>query len=649
MPRIESFIAQGAQVQRQGRVQTSGGTGLAKVGSVLQNIGETLADFRDRDDIVQAQLNFERGMIDIDKKYEKDQDFSTVRERRTLDVKNLISSSMQNLSDRATKELQPELDKALLADEVRFNANSTKLEGVARIAKFEENKNLLMNSYIYAASDSELEAAEKKIGTAIDAIQPWLPADKAANFRNQIFSDARYLRASNQVDARVRAGEMFDPKDFLALDPNQVIRLEGKWNDVKRNVLNESRAYYSERIQDHRIVMQNTGKDSGLAKELLGMGNPQLAEKVAKQDGIDRIVYSAVQQANAENHTGSIVDKYNKAAESLSYGEKDSFAAEKQQALDSLEKAKSAEIKGFKSDPMSFVSSYGVTPVEGESLPEFLRRATLKQKELAGDERFDFKVLNLNYKNELQAKLRVAQADNNGPAVAEVLKDLRAFGPYANNALQELGVSGGMHIALDSTSQNAEIISNIDSLKLSEISTEYNKIENITNILGHPYLKMLESKVSVTNNPNIIKYRNDVVLLAHKWIASGRELDDLFAQYNISIGDNVNAVIGTGIDPDEFSQKATKLLTKTDFSSFVSNDNPHKEDILKKLKEEAYLQNAEEGDERIPKGERGYYVANPMNNDSVLRSQETGLPLLFLENEILSTKTSSIFEQIRYR
>src|SRR5690606_6557450 len=110
------------------------------------------------------------------------------------DVKDLSARALEGISEAAKRSLAPEIAKAQLADGVRFDSFAMKREGAHRLNRFEENKSFLMNSYIYAADESELQDAENKIMISVEAVKPFLPADKVAAFSNQIINEAKYLR-----------------------------------------------------------------------------------------------------------------------------------------------------------------------------------------------------------------------------------------------------------------------------------------------------------------------------------------------------------------------------------------------------------------------------------------------------------------------
>jgi len=489
MPVIPQITAQPVAVSASaGRMtpDTSTAQALASAGATLQGIGNAWADIRDRDDIVSAQIAFERGLVDLDKQYQDDNKFGDIRDRRAQDVKDLSARVLDGISEAAKRSLAPEIAKAQLSDSVRFDAFAMKREGAHRLNRFEENKSFLMNSYIYAADEKELADAENKIMISVEAVKPFLPADKVAAFSNQIVNEARYLRASNGIEEQVRSGAKFDPSKYSTLQPEQVVRLQSQWNQTEKNIKAESKAYYNERVQDHRTVMLNLGKDSGLADELLGMGNADLAAKVMAQDKIDRAVYGVLSDAAAVNKSGSIIEKYDRAISSLSYGPQDTMAAEKQQAIDTIKSARAHAIKEFTADPVKVVLESGVTRKDGESLASFSARVMDKQRELAGDVRFPVEVLSKDQQTAFKGEMQAAIDSNDSNKVLDILATLGDFKQYQHQALSELKINNGLHVAMDADPATATRITKLLNVKMpKELNADYKAADNVSKIMGN--------------------------------------------------------------------------------------------------------------------------------------------------------------------
>lgn len=774
MPAIPSFTAQpiGGQVS-QGRVSPSTETaqGLASAGAAIQGIGSALADFRDRDDMVNAQLNYERDVISLNDKYKEllagatsSQEFDAIRESRKNDIADIAAKSLDGVSNRVRRELSPEFEKSKLADGVRFDADATKAEGAFRVNNFEKNKNMLLNKYVYADSESSLADAQNSISRSIDAVSPYLPADKVEGFKNQVMGEAKYLRAKSQVEPRVRAGEEFNASEYASdLEPRQILQLKSDWNNVQKNIIGESNAFYNERIADHRTTMLNKGKDDGLADQMIAQGNYKKAAQIQAQDKIDKIIYDTTLAASAASTTGSINDIYDGAMKVLDYDSGDTMAAEKQKGIDYLESKKGARIKEleadankkqseynklvrqsnaevrqivqdgeknhfavlasegvddgyadrleeaggrkeaervrqldevyreiyyatqetpedgivtanyddalkrlsvvagdpmaakkmqaksdllaarqnsikrFLADPASDAMQMGVVRNEGEPASEYAGRLIAKQHERAGDKNFSAKILSVSQTKAIQQDIQSALDANDSQRVVGMISEIKDYGQYQHQVLSELGLDSSLHVAMDAQNDAmADVIVKLSGMKSAkEVNPEYMAENNVSNILGSDFIQYLTEKIERDPSPQLTEYRASMIGLAHKWIASGRDLNELFSMYNVQDSGRGTVIMSQGINEDDFEDGAENVLMSLDYSRYVPSGNPYKTEVVNRLKTDSQLVDAASSDNRVPKGERGFYVWNP-STGGVLVDQVTGDKMLLLENEIMS-------------
>jgi hypothetical protein len=637
MPDVPTFTAQVPGPSGRGvRATVQGGpSDLDQVGSELQNIGNEIEAFRDKNDLVNAQLSFEEGLVEINKQFDGDTGFGDIRERRAASVEKLKNKVTENLSDRARAEADPVFRELLLNDEVAFDAQALKSEGEVRVGAFEERKNLLMNSFIYSETDEEKQLAMEKINIGLDSIAPFIPVDRMAKYREGIVSDAKYLRHSARIPGQARAGEKFDPKKYKDIQPGQVVQLQNQFNATLREISAENKAYYNSRIADHNAILMSTGQDDGLGREMEQRGSRDLSADVRANDKINLVVYDAVSRGSAESATGSIADKYAAAREKLSYGVGDDMAAEKQQALNALNTAAAREMADFKADPAAFVAQTS-PPLENESPAEYADRTTDLQRTLAGDKYTPVKVLTKGQVSGFKAQMTNALTTGDSQTTVGLLNEIRNFGPrYEHQVLSELKAPGSLHVAMDADEGTASLIASLAATpKATDLDPQYNYNDNVDSIMSTPYLSMLNERISYDTNPSLVEYRNSLVDLGHKWLAAGKDIDDLFSHYNVAESNRGSVIISPGIDEDDFEDNVDKLFEGIDFSPFVSDGNPHKVAILGKLKSDAQIANAPATDERLEPGQVGFYVINPMTN-GLLRSYEDGAPLLLTQDRIM--------------
>jgi hypothetical protein len=650
MATVPQFQAQvGGGPVRGPRAQETGvAQGFGQAGDTLQGIGNEIETLRDRNDLVNAQLDFEEGLIEINAQFDGDTGFEDVRERRAAAVKELKNSITENLSTRAMSEADPLFREFLLKDEIAFDAQATKTEGEHRVAMFESKRNLLMNSFIYAESDDEKKAAMTKMEVGLDSIAPFIPVDKMQSYREGFITDAKYLRQSARIPGMARAGEKFDPSKYTELEPGQVVKLQSQYNATLREMDAENRAFYSERIADHNAILMGTGDNDGLADQLEARGARDLAKTVRDNDSINRIVYDTVSAATASSVTGSIAEKYAIAREKLSYGVGDTMAAEKQKAISVLNTAAAREMASFNADPAAYVQQSSPMQ-EGESLAMYADRITQLQRVAAGDAYFPAKVLTKDQVNEYNTRTTLALNSGETQTVVNLLDEIRSFGPrYEHQVLTEAKAPNALHIAMDATDGDAMVISTLSALKSpKDVDPTYKELDNVDEIMNSDYVKMLTERVAYDPNPSLVDYRNSMIDLAHKWLASGRDMDDLFKMYNVADSGRGTVVLSQGLDEDDFEDKIDSYLESVDFSAYVSDANPYKADIVEKLKSDAQVANAPSSDDRLEPGQVGFYMINPMTS-GVLREYpgnnigQPGKPLLITQDEIMGFVRRSV-------
>lgn len=637
MAEVPTFTADASiGVTRGPRAGATGLAGsLAQAGGELQRIGATLNEFRDRNDLVNAQLDFEEGLVGINKQFEGDTGFGDIRERRESAVNDLISQVTENLSENARAEANTEFREFLIKDGVAFDAQATKSEGEYRVALFESKKNTLMNSYIYAQTDEEKEEALNKMNTGLDSIAPFVPVDKMAEYREAFINDANFLRYSTLIPAMARSGERFDPKTYVDLDPGQVVKLKNLYNSTLTDIRSEAKAFYNERIADHNAILMGTGDNDGLAMELERMGAPDLAKQVRDNDTINMVVYDAVSEAAASSAEMSIAEKYQKAREKLTFGVGDTLAAEKQQALNSLNTSAAKEMAAFRADPAAFVMRNA--PVrEGETPAMYTDRVTNLQKVAAGDRFFPAQPLSQGQADDFSNRFTLAINSGDSEMVVGLLNEVAQFGPrFEHQILSQVKVPGGIHIAMDANDGKAVMISSLSAIKSpKDIDAGYVELANVSEIMSEPYIQMLKERIEYDPNPTLIQYQNELVNLAHKWLASGRDLDNLFDHYNVADSDRGTVILSSGIDDDDFDDNMERYMENVDFSLYVSDGNPYKMNIIEKLRDDAQIANAPSSDDRLEPGQTGFYVINPMTG-TALRNMMDGTPLLVTQDDIM--------------
>ena len=638
IPTFDATISTDVAALPKATPQLGVATGISRVGAVAQEIGSTLSEIRDRGDIVDAQLQFEAGIALLDEQFKTDTNFVDIRERRAGQVLELAENVQQNISDRARRVLSEDLKKAVQADEIRFNSETFKREGQFKVAEFERNKNLYAHGYVFAKTPEDREAQRQKLQAKISTLLPYMNPDVAAKYERTLFNELNFARHSNEVPDLLRAGEDFNEDRYKGeLNASQILQIKGKFLSAKNSLESEVNSIIRSEIKNHEAVMLNKGEDTGLALRVEQMGFPEKADEIRRQDEIRMALFSALNEAGSVNESGSLLDEAKITRELLAYDKDDPDAAFKQKALDTFNKFMVEKTKLLKKDPATVVAQY-IERREGETNEQWSSRRKAKEIELAGFSAFEWKVLTNAEANIFTDRINQAIQVNDGESFAAIMDEINTYGDYRHKVLQELELNGSMHVALTAIGNKRDVIFKLERTKKpTDIDSTYVEDDHQDEIDELPFIQFLDQKSLRTLNENDLKLRDDMRLLAHKWNATGRDIEELFNHYNPSNTDRVNAMLSSTTNPDTFDERANVALRNADFSNMVSPNNANKDRAIERLKDAAYLVSADQTDERLESGARGFYVYNPFTN-AIVFDQTTKEPMLFTEDEILATK-----------
>ncbi len=333
MPKIPTFDAtvggrtQGggfSGVVNQPKAQAATGVAgaVAQAGSTLQQIGATLADKRDKNDIVNAQYDLARKVAELDNSLKDDYNVEDLGQRREDAYKEIVESSLEGISDRARQELAPKFKSAADLDKIAFESEIIKRDGLVRLGKFEENRQTAVDMIAFARNDEELENAVNGANTAVDSVSDFLEVGTTETTRQELLRDGYFARAKLDIKQRALAGEEFPEEMYRSwnLPAQDIITLKGSYNSSKVVEKDKSKALYNARLSDERAITEATGTPGTLARDLEVLGNTELAREVRHLNELDVTVHSVISAAKAERGTVNVNEIYDTALKKLEVG-----------------------------------------------------------------------------------------------------------------------------------------------------------------------------------------------------------------------------------------------------------------------------------------------------------------------------------------
>ncbi len=646
MPTIPTFDAQiggGIVSQPKATADTGLAQGLEQVGRVAQDIGNTLAEIRDRGQVVDAQLNFERGIAQLDDKYRNDFNFGTARARRADDVNALSENIQDGLSDNAKRALQDTLKQAVSADEIRFNGETFKKEGQYRVGEWEQNKDEYTYGYVFAKTDEDREVQRQKIQAKIQTLTPFMNPEVAAKYEQKFFNTLDFNRFSEEIPDRLSQGLGFDEERYKGIiSPQQILQLRAKYKSEKSSLKSKVTSEYNELIQKHDTIYVNKGIDDGLADKIERMGDPKLAAQIRADDTVRKVVYDASVVAGADLPDDNLGERYNKIRSQLQYDKDDPLAFEKQKALDMVDRMEVAQAKAMNNDPTTIVNQY-IKKSDTETNSQWASRVKEKTVELTGSNDAKWNVLTKGQQQAFKDDITGAQKRGDGEEVKALMEQLDSYGEFKHKVLSEIGLNGDMHIAMTAKGNKQDAIFYLSQQKNAKsVNKDYDYDEFEDDINALPFVVFLQDKVARFPSDANIKMRDDIIELAHKWKAYGGDFGTLFDHYNPARSKRINGILSQGIDPDVFDNKANTLLKNVDWDPYISQTRANRERYMKKVQENSYLVNADPTDSRLEKGSKGFYVFNPFTGGKVVDlTTEKALPLLIREDDVMATTAIS--------
>src|SRR5690606_2358006 len=137
---------------------------------------------------------------------------------------------------------------------------------------------------------------------------------------------------------------------------------------------------------------------------------------------------------------------------------------------------------------------------------------------LAGDVRFPVEVLSKDQQTAYKGEIQAAIDSNDSNRVLDMLAQLEDFKQFQHQALSELKLNSGVHVAMDSDPATASRVVKLLNVKTpKDLDADYKEDLNITKITRNAYISMLTDRVMRDPSPQMVAYRNDMIDLAHKW------------------------------------------------------------------------------------------------------------------------------------
>lgn len=234
------------------------------IGTAMEQFGQALTeinDARDKNDLVNASFEFERGMLQINDKYSQDTDLATVADRRKKDVDAMRERILGSVSRRVRNSLEQRFMLGSEESEIRFRGEVTKKDAEIRIARGKAQEDWLVNGAIMAGSEEEYAAWTSKAGAYLETLKPFLsPADYERK-RNEVEDSILMGRARKRIEA---SGGLFNESDYRELDPDKVFRLQGYAETVRNRIVTEGERAerlaekYKKKIQDDNYIKLET-------------------------------------------------------------------------------------------------------------------------------------------------------------------------------------------------------------------------------------------------------------------------------------------------------------------------------------------------------------------------------------------------------
>lgn len=131
-------------------VQTVDTSGTVKAGKTLETIYTTMQDTFDTEALSTAQVDYARGISELDAKYQSDTDYATASQRYAEDMKALRESMGEGLNRRVSEKFAPWAEMKGISSTTQFDATNRKKYRKHKLADGKDNEDFLSNSIVNA-------------------------------------------------------------------------------------------------------------------------------------------------------------------------------------------------------------------------------------------------------------------------------------------------------------------------------------------------------------------------------------------------------------------------------------------------------------------------------------------------------------------
>ena len=652
MPVIPSFNAQlssGIVSQPKATAQNQVAAGLAQAGAVSQQIGNTLAEIKDKSDIVEAQLGFQESVALAQDRYKNDPDFHTVEDRFNSDLKQASEESLSGLSKAAQRTLGPELKFAMQAENARFKSLTFQRSGDVAKQKLDARKPQLLNPVANARNEEELEAAVSAVKRAGASVKPYYGPGEYEAVEAKLLQEGYYQRAIRVARDQADLGLPFDPKDkFLQenLTPNLILKVEGAYNARKKNNRTTAQSNYSLNYNNGKAAAFATGDTaqlSALSDGLRSTGDVGKADILDSEITVLSDLYTAKQEVLSKDpHISLEALKAKMSTDDRFVIKGDSTDAKyRADAQRNLNAIIDQQIALRDDDPAAYSQST-MEALEGESPEQFIDRSIKRQQTLSGDKAQIGTVLNKQANAKITSLFARGIQDGNTGLIEAGFAEIDVLGKYGHQALKELKLPAEMSIALDFFRRGNAVgmarATGLASKKTpQDINPKYKDSEKLDEVLSDPYVNYWVSQNALNPLNDDSDYVEGIINMGHKILASGGKLSEYFGQYPTVVGNHAVAVVPQGVNPNQFNRGADQMITnQIDFSVAVPASNADRNDVINELKAKAKLVSAPPSDSRLDKGDTGYYVQSPTG--ALVKNLKTNTLMIVRHSDVMSAR-----------
>lgn len=218
---LKRFTAQSFTPQNRARRQATS-LGMDQLSSAMSKVAKGISDAQDEDDYQAGVLAYAKGVHELDREFDKDDDLGTLPQRRKERVGSLAESVYQGKSGRVQERLRYAFERNAETDDARWQAIVTKKDSAKRVARFKVDMDSYLNQMTQAETDEDFAKAQNLWQGRAEAIKPHMSPAAFITMQDKVSDYVGFTRAWNRQTGE---GE-FDPKPYKDLQPEQMGRLQ---------------------------------------------------------------------------------------------------------------------------------------------------------------------------------------------------------------------------------------------------------------------------------------------------------------------------------------------------------------------------------------------------------------------------------------